>query len=1137
MKKLMVLMALMVTLMLCPEQITVANPDYQITELNGYTLISHGEDTIYEQEAGAPGIPLVSVFIDLAGAAEFTSLEVKAQGIKTIRINKPMFPVQQAEALSQAKNGFTEMKLEFYNEQYPKNWLKSYNTGICGSTSLAGITLNGLQYNALTGEVQIPQYFELTYETTGFAPVQFSDNYAVNQALTKLGLTSGDRDPSSYLLIAPLQFQNALQPLIDWRYQQGYDVYFRSIGEISTQYEGEDLAAQVRACIADMQLNQGIDFVTLAGDTGHIPARYAYAFDCAYGVHAGENDLACDMYYSCLDGNWNADADTLYGEDEDEVDLYPEVFVGRIPANSTADLMEYINKLVSYEKGLIDDYEVAGGLSMELWAGSASEQCQQYIYDNYFPDTYDIEFLYNDENTEENAFAMLSAGKNIVQHTGHAFLNVLSLPNYGHIYIADVENLTNDWGGMFYSIGCWSLAFDYDTVGEAFVRTPERNFLGYIGNSSYGWGAPSAPSFGFSEFYQREFFHTLFDGSGSMELGTAQALQKLPFTAFYQGASVFKWVGYELNLSGDAAALLNTLNPREMEVLATHVDDQLYVQVTCNGVPVTGAVISDLDERWLTGNDGFAFIPWQAGTEFYYSVYARNYRWQDLSNEDVVLMPLINFDYAPEFVELNTYQGIHISVINPLTESISFTMTAGSEPEVLTFDNDPEEIFTAAAGETISLPGFFMNYYNSNYLNNGTEITALIELHTAESGELLATGGLNMVLRSADIKLVNVNWEEDEFIAGDNLPITYNFRNDAELNNIEYVEIYWNHENDEYIDYSYHLTYIYPTNLSIGDEFELNNLLYLSSDLPEDYFTTSYISVTVHWGFNKVWYKTFPYCVGNANLQLDEDFEEFPDWEGDEAWQQVDTYSVSGSYSLSCRPAEIGHYLLTTPLISWSPGTELSFQYKFQMPMYGEDGFMLKFVSEAGEQNIVFLGSGGALSIDNGRPPPDIYIEADWAYYQFYLDEILSETPETGSSYQLVFDFYYAEIIEDFSEYATMPEIGIFIDDLTLEQTEFITGENDNLLSAGSMTIYPNPFYLNSSRQDIKILLDLTKAEEVKINLYDLKGRLCGNIASALYPAGTHEVSWNPEDLASGIYFVRMNQGEITKTGKILILR
>ncbi len=69
-----------------------------------------------------------------------------------------------------------------------------------------------------------------------------------------------------------------------------------------------------------------LEYVILGGDSDPtnssqdiIPHRGFYAVD--------DNDIPSDMYYCCLDGNWNDDGDGKWGE-PGEYDLYAEVGVG-----------------------------------------------------------------------------------------------------------------------------------------------------------------------------------------------------------------------------------------------------------------------------------------------------------------------------------------------------------------------------------------------------------------------------------------------------------------------------------------------------------------------------------------------------------------------------------------------------------------------------------------------------------------------------------------------------------------------------------------------------------------------------------------------------------------------------------------
>ncbi len=82
------------------------------------------------------------------------------------------------------------------------------------------------------------------------------------------------------------------------------------------------------------------------------------------------------------------------------------------------------------------------------------------------------------------------------------------------------------------------------------------------------------------------------------------------------------------------------------------------------------------------------------------------------------------------------------------------------------------------------------------------------------------------------------------------------------------------------------------------------------------------------------------------------------------------------------------------------------------------------------------------------------------------------------------------------------------------------------------LAVYPNPF--NSST---KIRFDLLKREQVKVAVYDVLGREVKTVVDDLREAGRHEVSLEMRDAASGLYFVRVQTAEQTKTVKLALLK
>jgi hypothetical protein len=79
---------------------------------------------------------------------------------------------------------------------------------------------------------------------------------------------------------------------------------------------------------------------------------------------------------------------------------------------------------------------------------------------------------------------------------------------------------------------------------------------------------------------------------------------------------------------------------------------------------------------------------------------------------------------------------------------------------------------------------------------------------------------------------------------------------------------------------------------------------------------------------------------------------------------------------------------------------------------------------------------------------------------------------------------------------------------------------------------YPNPF---NSATNIKF--NLPVETNVEIKAYDVSGREVADIADTKLPAGNHSINWSPENLSSGIYFVRLETDNTVSARKVVFLK
>ncbi len=83
-----------------------------------------------------------------------------------------------------------------------------------------------------------------------------------------------------------------------------------------------DTACHIRNFIKDAYSNWGIEYVLLGGDADIIPDRQLW-FNWWDGGSVKEDETSSDLYYACLDGNYNNNANEYWGERTSDGDFKP----------------------------------------------------------------------------------------------------------------------------------------------------------------------------------------------------------------------------------------------------------------------------------------------------------------------------------------------------------------------------------------------------------------------------------------------------------------------------------------------------------------------------------------------------------------------------------------------------------------------------------------------------------------------------------------------------------------------------------------------------------------------------------------------------------------------------------------------
>jgi hypothetical protein len=345
---------------------------------------------------------------------------------------------------------------------------------------------------------------------------------------------------------------------------------------------GEDDQTRIRNFIIDAYNNWGTKYVLLGGDGDGADAGGESGDNIipARGFSAGgDNDIAADMYYACLDGTFDYNANGIYGEPNDgsgggEVDLFAEVYVGRAPVDSQAEVQNFVSKTLAYQnipttdENLRKVWMVGELLESDgpTWGGDYKDEIREGssahgyatvgFEDSSYAPGLQVSTLYDRDYPGHNwpaseIISIINDNAHLINHLGHAGVA------YGMKMVnSDVDGLTNsELYFIGYSQGCYSGSFDnrdaygnytdYDCIAEHLTTQP-RGAVAFIANSRYGFYLPGSTD-GPSQHYDREFWDAVF-GEDILNIGIANQDSKEDNAG---RISNDRWCYYTINLFGD----------------------------------------------------------------------------------------------------------------------------------------------------------------------------------------------------------------------------------------------------------------------------------------------------------------------------------------------------------------------------------------------------------------------------------------------------------------------------------------------------------------------------------------------------------------------------------------------------------
>jgi len=423
------------------------------------------------------------------------------------------------------------------------------------------------------------RFYDVTNSTnplllTGATASEFQDGPTPHQYLvagpgTVQTPTVERHDPVTFgtagadaIYIAPAEFMDALEPLLQLRRDQGHKVAAVDVQDIYDGWSYGHLSpTAIRTFLryANASWSPTPISVVLVGDGTWDPHNYEEKGNTNFippylaDVDPWLGEAACENCYVQLNGD-----DPLTGDDPDGLFFSIDMWIGRLPVKSAGELTDVAKKMIRYETMtdlrlwqnrvifIADNYIRSisdSGEKMIDLAGDFAKHSDSIA--TLSPATVDNERVYYDpypeiaDPTREQPWRIsdateafktvlneLNAGAGVVVYNGHshqwqwAVTDERTAANPDYLFgLYDADGLTNN-DSLFINLSMTCLTSQFHKPAISGTVLDERLFLNPTGGAVAVWG-PAGLSVAYGhDFLQRGFFEALWDApTGTAPLG------------------------------------------------------------------------------------------------------------------------------------------------------------------------------------------------------------------------------------------------------------------------------------------------------------------------------------------------------------------------------------------------------------------------------------------------------------------------------------------------------------------------------------------------------------------------------------------------------------------------------------------
>ena len=324
-----------------------------LKDYNEYVCVYVDETDFNSISDGVPVLPVKLTVLEFPLGTEILSVEYENSQPETMLLTKKL-------SFGKCSPQGTDMDEEIYESSnpFPSDWTSiQKGGGLSNEDHTTFLTIRVYPVRYLPLDDQIQYINEISVTVTYQEPDQpiIDENTVVD-----------------LLILAPSQFKALLQPLVDHKNDQGVKTILVELSDVYNQMSslGRDNAEQIKYYIKEAIETLGVHYVLLVGGRNgqsfswYLPVRFSHVVPPNEQEYAEESFIS-DLYYADIYdsigdfSSWDSNDNNVFAEwnqnYKEEMDLYPDVYVGRLACRSTLEVKTMVNKIINYEEKKCDN--------------------------------------------------------------------------------------------------------------------------------------------------------------------------------------------------------------------------------------------------------------------------------------------------------------------------------------------------------------------------------------------------------------------------------------------------------------------------------------------------------------------------------------------------------------------------------------------------------------------------------------------------------------------------------------------------------------------------------------------------------------------------------------------------------------